>query len=79
MQFSAEGLPEGVKLDPKTGFLSGKCDRPGFYHLTLHASNALGSAERPFKLVVGETIALTPQLGWNSWNCFGDFGDREKH
>ncbi len=71
MQFSAEGLPEGVKLDAKTGFLSGKSDKPGEYKITLHAKNAKGKADSKFKLVVGDTIALTPQLGWNSWNCFG--------
>ncbi len=71
MQFSAEGLPEGVKLDPNTGFLSGKSDKPGEYKITLHAKNSKGQADRKFKLVVGDTIALTPQMGWNSWNCFG--------
>jgi alpha-galactosidase len=71
MQFSADGLPDGVTVDPKTGFISGKANKPGQYKVTLHASNALGKADSKFKLVVGETIALTPQLGWNSWNCFG--------
>jgi alpha-galactosidase len=71
IQFSAEGLPEGVKLDPNTGFLSGKSDKPGEYKITLHAKNSKGHADSKFKLVVGDTIALTPQLGWNSWNCFG--------
>ena len=71
MQFSAEGLPEGVKLDANTGFLSGKSDKPGEYKITLHAKNAKGKTDSKFKLVVGDTIALTPQLGWNSWNCFG--------
>jgi alpha-galactosidase len=70
MQFSADGLPEGVKLDPNTGFLSGKFDKPGEYKITLHARNSKGQADSKFKLVVGDTIALTPQMGWNSWNCF---------
>jgi alpha-galactosidase len=70
MQFSAEGLPEGVKLDAKTGFLSGKSEKPGEYKITLHAKNAKGKADSKFKLVVGDTIGLTPQMGWNSWNCF---------
>ena len=30
-----------------------------------------GANEKKFKIVVGETIALTPPLGWNSWNCWG--------
>ena len=36
----------------------------------LHAKNALGTSEKPFKIVVGETIALTPAMGWNSWNHY---------
>ncbi len=71
MKFSADGLPEGVKLDPETGFISGKCDKSGEYKVMLHASNSKGKADGKFKLVVGDKIALTPQLGWNSWNCFG--------
>ena len=31
------------------------------------AVNALGKAERKFKIVCGDTLALTPQMGWNSW------------
>ena len=38
--------------------------------MTLVAQNALGSAEKKFRIVVGDQIALTPQMGWNSWNCF---------
>ena len=39
--------------------------------MTIHATNAKGSAEAPFSIVVGSTIALTPPMGWNSWNCWG--------
>jgi alpha-galactosidase len=37
----------------------------------LHAHNALGDASRPLKIIAGVGIALTPPMGWNSWNCFG--------
>ncbi len=37
----------------------------------MRAQNALGTAERPLKIICGDTIALTPPLGWNSWNGFG--------
>jgi len=44
--------------------------------VTLRARNAVGAAERPLRIVVGERVALTPPLGWNSWNCFaGDVDD----
>jgi Alpha-galactosidase len=70
MKFSADHLPAGVKLDPKTGQLSGSIAKPGEYKITLHAKNNLGEATRSFKIVVGETIALTPPMGWNSWNVY---------
>lgn len=71
MQFSAEGLPSGLTLDPATGFLTGKTDAKGEHLVKLHAKNSLGSADSTLKIVVGDTICLTPALGWNSWNCFG--------
>ena len=40
--------------------------------VTLRAKNALGMAERPFKIVVGDKLMLTPSMGWNSWYCFLD-------
>jgi alpha-galactosidase len=70
MSFSATKLPEGVKLDSKTGRLSGSIAKPGEYVITLQAKNKVGTATRPFKIVVGETIALTPPMGWNSWNIY---------
>lgn len=70
MKFSADNLPAGVKLDAKTGQLSGSISKAGEYKITVHAKNSLGEAIRPFKIVVGETIALTPPMGWNSWNVY---------
>jgi alpha-galactosidase len=70
IQFSIDNLPDGLKLDPKTGDLSGSLTKAGDYRITLHAKNAKGSARKPFKIVVGETIALTPPMGWNSWNHY---------
>jgi len=70
MKFAASGLPEGASFDATTGQLSGSVKQPGTYDITLTATNDKGSATRAFKLVVGNTIALTPPMGWNSWNCF---------
>ena len=70
MQFSADKLPAGLKLDPATGNITGVLDKKGSYNVMFHANNSLGSSEKKFKIVVGETISLTPAMGWNSWNHY---------
>lgn len=70
MTFSAEGLPRGLKLDPATGRITGRVKRPGEYIVRLNAENTLGRCERDLRIIVGDEIALTPPMGWNSWNCW---------
>ena len=70
MRFAAEGLPEGAVFDAASGILAGAVAAPGTYTVSFTAENAHGRAVRALKLVVGDKIALTPPLGWNSWNCF---------
>jgi alpha-galactosidase len=70
MTFAVDNLPEGLKLDADTGIISGRLDKKGEYVVTLRAKNALGKAKRKFRIIVGDKIALTPPMGWNSWNCF---------
>ena len=68
MRFSAKGLPAGVTLDEK-GVLRGVApEKPGDYDIEVTAENAKGKATRTIRLAVGDTIALTPPMGWNSWN-----------
>ena len=67
MTFGARKLPKGLQVDPQTGQLTGTIAKPGNYVVTLRAANSLGKAERKFKIVCGETLALTPHMGWNSW------------
>lgn len=68
MTFAVKGLPKGLSLDAATGILSGTTPASkGEYVLRLEAKNRRGSAKRALKLVVGDTLSLTPQMGWNSW------------
>jgi alpha-galactosidase len=67
MLFGVENLPEGLTVDTQTGQITGRLQKAGEYHVTFTAANALGQAKRPFKIVCGETLALTPYMGWNSW------------
>jgi alpha-galactosidase len=78
MTFSADNLPTGLKLDANTGRITGELDGKGTYPVMLQASNALGAAEKKFRIIVGDQIALTPPMGWNSWNCWASAVDQEK-
>ena len=78
MTFGAKGLPAGLILNAQTGIISGKARQRGTYCVKLKASNALGEAERELRLEIGDRIALTPPLGWNSWNCWGIQVDQDK-
>lgn len=72
MLFSAKGLPKGLTIDTKTGIITGKVSQAGTYTVTLTAKNAKGIAQRNLRIVCGDRIALTPPMGWNSWNCFAN-------
>jgi alpha-galactosidase len=78
ISFAADGLPAGLRIDASTGRITGVAEKAGEYVVTLHARNARGSDEKTLKIVIGETLSLTPALGWNSWNCWGESVDREK-
>jgi alpha-galactosidase len=70
--FSATGLPAGVSLDTATGRLGGSVASAGRYDVAITASNAVGMDQRTLTVVVGDTLALTPPLGWNSYDSFDD-------
>ncbi len=71
MRWSARGLPPGLKLDRDTGIISGFTPaKKGTYTLRLHASNPRGKTSAELDLVVGDTLALTPPMGWNNYNAF---------
>ncbi len=68
VQVTVTGLPPGLSFNPATRVISGRAPTtPGEYHLQFRASGSGGTATRDFRLVVGETLALTPPLGWCSW------------
>lgn len=68
IQFQVQGLPDGLTLDADQGIITGVTPgRKGDYVMTFTAKNRHGEVSRPFKLVVGEKLALTPPTGWNSW------------
>ncbi len=78
MEFSVKNLPAGLQLDAATGIITGTLKDKGEFTVTLGAKNALGTAEKPFRIVCGDQLALTPPMGWNSWNCFAHAVSAEK-
>jgi len=68
VKYAAEGLPEGVQIDPDSGWITGRAPATkGDYEIKLHAENRKGNATKTLVLRVGDTISLTPPMGWNSW------------
>jgi alpha-galactosidase len=72
LSYSAQGLPAGLVLDASTGIISGALKAPGAVATTIRVKNATGEAVRQLVMVGGEhKLALTPPMGWNSWNAVG--------
>ncbi|MBA4850181.1 NPCBM/NEW2 domain-containing protein [Emticicia sp. BO119] len=78
ISFSATNLPSGLSVDEKTGIVSGKVSQKGTYKTILKAKNSFGETQKELKIVIGDTIALTPPIGWNGWNSWARNIDQEK-
>jgi hypothetical protein len=72
VSFAAKKLPAGLKLDPPSGVISGSLKKAGEYKFIARAKNSAGEAQAEIRIIVGDTLALTPPLGWNSYDNFGD-------
>jgi alpha-galactosidase len=79
LTFRATGLPAGLLLDTKTGIISGTIKSAGRANVAIEVSNAKGVAKNQLTIVGGDAaLALTPPLGWNSWNVWGGSVDDAK-
>ena len=80
MRFSAENLPDGLTVDPRRGWIRGTITSmaTNTYEVVLQATNKHGRDAKPLRIVVGETICLTPAMGWSSWNAYYEEVDQEK-
>jgi alpha-galactosidase len=79
LTFAAKNLPAGVTLDKSTGILSGALRSPGQTVVALTVTGPAGRATRSLTIVGGEhKLALTPPLGWNSWNVWAGAVDAAK-
>ena len=78
LKFAATDLPPGLSLDANSGLIIGKVAERGIYHAKLSATNEAGAATQPLTITIGDTIALTPPMGWNGWNGWAHEIDRAK-
>ena len=78
MTFGAQKLPPGLHVDPQTGRITGSVAKAGTYHALLTARNARGKNSKALQIIAGDKIALTPPMGWNSWNSWAWTVDQDK-
>jgi len=71
LQYAVSNLPKGLMLDATTGVISGSIATQGDYTVQLTVTNSRGSDKRTLTIKAGNLLALTPPMGWNSWNCWG--------
>ena len=73
LTFAARNLPKGLALDAKTGLITGSLASAGRTPVEITVSNPRGKATATITIVGGDdALALTPPLGWNSWNAWGN-------
>jgi alpha-galactosidase len=71
-------LPQGLSFDPESGRITGVLAQPGKSVVTIKAKHGNLSDSKKLAIVCGDKIALTPPMGWNSWNCFANAVDDAK-
>ncbi|BBC32019.1 Ig family protein [Streptomyces graminofaciens] len=67
VRFTATGLPDGLRIDERTGLISGTPTRTGEFTVTTTAGNAAGDTTGTLTLAVG----TPPPTPWT----YGDLGD----
>ena len=72
MTFAAENLPDSLHLDASSGIITGVNPPRGEYVVRFRAENDLGKSEKKFKIISGDTLSLTPSMGWNTWYAYYD-------
>ena len=76
--FSVDHLPKGLTIDATSGIISGTVAESGIYQTLMRAKNAMGESTKSLLIKIGDTIALTPPIGWNGWNSWARDIDGEK-
>ena len=79
LTFAAKNLPAGLTLDSQTGLITGSLTSAGRTVVDVTVTNPKGKTTGQITIVGGDhMLALTPPLGWNSWNAWGNTVTAEK-
>lgn len=79
LTYAAKNLPAGLTLDTHTGIITGSLQKAGRTRVDITVSGPRGKASRGLTIVGGpRTLALTPPMGWNSWNSWAGNVDDPK-
>lgn len=79
LRFTAKNLPDGLVLDSETGIISGSLAAEGTTQVGLIVEGPRGIASSTLTIVGAQrALALTPPMGWNSWNVWGTSVDEAK-
>ncbi len=79
LAYSADHLPAGLSLDERTGIITGSLAATGTTIVRVTVRGPGGTAQRGLTIVGGDhQLALTPPMGWNSWNVWGTTVDEKK-
>lgn len=72
-------MPPGLTFDPADGTIKGSVAKPGNYTFRVLARNRAQLARRTYTITAGDhKLALTPPMGWNSWNIWATAVDAKK-
>ena len=79
LTFAAKNLPAGLTLDTKTGIITGSLRAAGRTAVDVTVAGPKGTTTGTITIVgANHSLALTPPLGWNSWNVWGPTVDDAK-
>lgn len=71
LRFSVRNLPDGLRIDSSSGIITGMVRKAGSTVAEVEVSGPGGKDSRKLTIVAKKGgLALTPPLGWNSWNVW---------
>ncbi len=71
-EWTVTGLPPSLTFDSINARIQGKIDQDSEYKISLGLKTQNDFVSKEVKLLCRKnSLALTPPMGWNSWNCWG--------